>query len=446
MIPKNGAGKIHLIFLAVVVGAACLLTGLGIGYERGISFQKQTGAFGQTFTSQGEAAGFTSGTVMGLNSNAPKGVLSKDVDFSLFWDVWKDLKGSFYEQPVSDKTLFYGALRGLAASLNDPYTNYFEPQDAKAFDEALKGEFSGIGAEIGAKDGQLQIVAPLPDSPAEKAGVKARDLILKIDGEDSLAMPVDEAVTKIRGPKGTTVKLQLGRYKPAKDAKTKPEPETFDVSIVRDTIVVKSIRVTPKDNGLYLIEIMNFNDDVADSFKSAVDEVISKSAKGIVIDVRNDPGGYLDKAISVTGEWLKDQVVVEQRERGVITERYKGTGRGLLKGIPTVVLINEGSASASEILAGALQDYDIAMIVGKKSFGKGSVQDYKEYADGSAVKITIAEWLTPKGRSINKEGIVPDFEVNISSDDINAERDPQLEKAIELLKTGKAKPAASASK
>jgi carboxyl-terminal processing protease len=445
IIPKNTNQNARSGIFVVLLAVACLIAGLSIGYQRGVTVQKNIGTSESLLVNKGEAAGFASGTVTGLNSK-PAVTLNKDVDFSMFWQVWKDLKDSFYEQPVSDKELFYGALRGMAASLNDPYTNYFEPQDAKAFDESLKGEFSGIGAEIGTKDGQLQIVAPLPDSPAEKAGIKPRDLILQIDGKDAVDMPVDEAVTKIRGPKGTTVKLQLGRYVPAKDAKAKPEAKTIDVSIVRDTIVVKSVHVKPQSDGIFLIEILNFNDDVADSFKDAVDEVISKGAKGLVIDVRNDPGGYLDKAISVAGEWLKDEVVVEQRERGVITERYQGTGRGLLKGIPTVVLINEGSASASEILAGALQDYGIAAIVGMKSFGKGSVQDYREYPDGSAVKITIAEWLTPKGRSINKEGIIPDVEVKITPDDINAERDPQLEKAIELLKDGKAKPAAPASR
>ena len=256
-------------------------------------------------------------------------------------------------------------------------------------------------------------------------------------------MPVDEAVSKIRGPKGTEVKLQLARLKPRQDSKAAPDYETIDLTITRDTIVVKSVRVKPESDGLYVIEIRNFNADVEESFREAVDQVIDKKAKGIVIDVRNDPGGYLDKAIAVAGEWIKDDIVVEQRERGEITERYRGNGRGLLKNMPTVVLVNEGSASASEILAGALQDYGIAKIVGKKTFGKGSVQDYKEYSDGSAVKITIAEWLTPKGRSINKEGIVPDVEVELTPEDANAERDPQLDKALELLG---GKPSAAPSK
>ena len=417
-----------------------------LGYERGAAARGF--AWGNPFASgspAGEspnASASTSGKVLGLGGKAQNG-LAQDVDFSLFWNVWLDLKNQFYEQPVEDKALFYGALRGMAEALGDPYTSFFEPRDAEEFANSLKGEFSGIGAEIGMKNGQLQIISPLPDSPAEKAGIKPRDLIVKINDEDSLNMPVDEAVSKIRGPKGTEVKLQLARLKPRQDSKAAPDYETIDLTITRDTIVVTSVRVKPESDGLYVIEIRNFNADVEESFREAVDQVIDKKAKGIVIDVRNDPGGYLDKAIAVAGEWIKDDIVVEQRERGEITERYRGNGRGLLKNMPTVVLVNEGSASASEILAGALQDYGIAKIVGKKTFGKGSVQDYKEYSDGSAVKITIAEWLTPKGRSINKEGIVPDVEVELTPEDANAERDPQLDKALELLG---GKPSAAPSK
>ncbi len=446
LVPAASKKVSHPIIVTAAVAILTFIAGLALGYERGAAARGF--AWGNPFASgspAGEspnASASTSGKVLGLGGKAQNG-LAQDVDFSLFWNVWLDLKNQFYEQPVEDKALFYGALRGMAEALGDPYTSFFEPRDAEEFANSLKGEFSGIGAEIGMKNGQLQIISPLPDSPAEKAGIKPRDLIVKINDEDSLNMPVDEAVSKIRGPKGTEVKLQLARLKPRQDSKAAPDYETIDLTITRDTIVVKSVRVKPESDGLYVIEIRNFNADVEESFREAVDQVIDKKAKGIVIDVRNDPGGYLDKAIAVAGEWIKDDIVVEQRERGEITERYRGNGRGLLKNMPTVVLVNEGSASASEILAGALQDYGIAKIVGKKTFGKGSVQDYKEYSDGSAVKITIAEWLTPKGRSINKEGIVPDVEVELTPEDANAERDPQLDKALELLG---GKPSAAPSK
>lgn len=403
------------------------LAGLGIGLGQGLRITRSTqnAIIGSGATNTGML-----GSVIGVGGAPPRGI-AKDVDFRLFWDVWNDLRSDFVHQPVSEQALFYGALKGMAASLDDPYTMYFEPSDAEEFLNGLKGEFSGIGAEIGVKENRLQIISPLPDSPAERAGVRARDLILKIDGEDSLEMPVNEAVTKIRGPKGTNVVLTLGRL--GRDDKGEQTIETIELPITRDTIVVKSVAVSREENGIFLIEIRGFNEDVSEEFTRAVDEALAGSAKGLVIDVRNNPGGYLDKAVAVTGEWVKEDIVVQQKERGEIRERYRGTGRGKLRGIPTIVLVNEGSASASEILAGALQDYGLATIVGKQTFGKGSVQDLKEYEEGGALKVTIAEWLTPNGRSIDKEGIAPDVDVDMTPEDYNADKDPQLEKALELL-------------
>lgn len=435
-LPSSAYGRVRnripRLFLTLAALGIVFVIGITIGYAGGAHAQ------GESWKNVAQS---TPGRVVGVGQNPPANTVNgKDVNFSEFWDVWNDLKSHFYQQPVDDKKLFYGALRGMTEAVGDPYTNYFEPTDAEEFSSDLKGEFSGIGAEIGAKDGQLQIVAPLPDSPAEKAGIKPQDRILKINGEESLTMPVDEAVSKIRGEKGTKVTLQLGRLPEGATSSTKQAPKIIDVTITRDTIVVHSVKLVAKDNGVFVIEIHNFNSDTADGFSDAVDQALAKNAKGLVIDLRNDPGGYLDKAVSVAGEWLPDQLVVQQRERGVITEKYKGTGKGRLKDIPTVVLVNEGSASASEILAGALQDTKKAVIVGKQSFGKGTVQDYLEYDDGSALKVTIAEWLTPNGRSIAHEGITPDVQVDLTADDINADRDPQLEKALELLRTGKARP------
>jgi carboxyl-terminal processing protease len=430
--PRTVKGLIGGLVLLVAVFASGWITGFERGREPG------TGRPTLAALWRGDGASST-GRVLGVGGNPPAGLV-QDVDFTQFWEVWRDLKSHYYRQPVDEKTLFYGALRGLADSVDDPYTSYFEPVEAEEFTNDLKGEFSGIGAEIGSKDGELQVITPLPDSPAERAGIRPRDLIFKINDEDSIDMPVDVAVSKIRGPKGTQVHLQLGRVKNGSVTGTRREFEPVDVTITREVITVKSVRVKSLDHGIVMIEIRNFNDDTEKLFRDAVDEALSKNAKGIIVDLRNDPGGYLDRAISVAGEWLKDQVVVQQRERGEITERYKGTGRGRLKGMKTVVLVNEGSASAAEIVAGALQDTGVATLVGAKTFGKGSVQDYQEYEDGSALKVTIAEWLTPNGRSINHEGIQPDVAVELTADDINAERDPQLEKAVELLRTGQAKP------
>lgn len=419
------------LMAAIGILGAVFVIGLALGFERGLSADPSMLG--------GLAGASSTGRVIGIGTAPPPGY-AKDVDFSLFWKTWEDLRSHYYRQPVDERTLFYGALRGLAASVEDPYTDFFEPQAAQAFSDDLNGTFSGIGAEIGVKKGQLQIIAPLSDSPAERAGVRAGDLILKIDGTDALGMQVDEAVQLIRGPKGSTVRLELGRLGDEQATGTRTRAESLEVSITRDTIVVKSVTLTSKDNGIFVIEVSSFNEDTTTLFQQAVDQAVDQGATGIVLDLRNDPGGYLDRAIAVAGEWLPNELVVQQREQGVVTERYKGTGRGKLKGKKTVVLVNEGSASASEIVAGALQDAGRATLVGTTTFGKGSVQDYLEYDDGSALKVTVAEWLTPNGRSINHEGIIPDVSVELTADDINAGTDPQLEKAIELLRTGAAKP------
>lgn len=359
-------------------------------------------------------------------------------DFQNFWELWMMLKDKFYKQPLNEKKMLYGAMSGLAASMDDPYTVFFEPKSAQEFSESLQGKFEGIGAEIGIKDNLLQIVAPLPETPAERAGLRSGDLILQINKEETTGMSVERAVSLIRGKKGTPVSLFIGRFSISKDKNGKEvkTPTSTEVTIIRDTIEVKSVRVKYLRDNIAMIEVHSFHQDTDTLFKAAVAEVLAKDSKGLIVDLRNDPGGYLDKAISMASEWVGDLVVVKERRQGKIIEEYRGTPTARLRDMPTVVLVNEGSASASEIVAGALQDYKKAKLVGKTTFGKGSVQDYTELPDGSAVKITIAEWVTPSERSIHKTGIEPDYTVERTHEDYNAQRDPQLDKALELL-TGK---------
>lgn len=385
----------------------------------------------------------SSGKVSGLGSLPPPGLV-KDTDFQEFWVLWDTLKSKFYKQPLDEQKMFYGAMSGLAASLGDPYTAFFEPQLAQEFSRSLEGKFEGIGAEIGIKGEQLQVVAPLPDSPAQKAGILSGDAILLINGTSTEGMTVERAVSLIRGKKGTKVSLSLGRLKTvkSKDGKETKEPERLEVSIMRDTIVVKSVRTKFPDDGIALVEINHFNSDTTLEFSKAVGSILAQDSKGIILDLRNNPGGFLDRSIYVASEWVGDEVVVVERRQGKITDEFRGTGRARLKGIPTIVLVNEGSASAAEIVAGALQDYGAAKLIGTKTFGKGSVQDYTELKDGMAVKITVAEWLTPKGRSINEIGIEPDILIQRTEDDYHADRDPQLEKALQLLAGGEASSAA----
>lgn len=375
-------------------------------------------------------------TVRGIGGTAPEGI-SDDIEFGQFWRLWGLLKERFYKQPLEDEDLLWGAMRGMAEATGDPYTVFFEPVIAEEFEKSLEGKFEGIGAEIGIKEGQLQIVAPLPGMPAEKAGLKPQDAILRIDGEDTAGMSVEEAVLRIRGDQGTTVVLHIGRIKTVTDdaGKTTTSPSTFDVSIVRDTIVVPSVRRESLEGGIVRLSISHFNSDTAREFSKAVDERVAEGdVKGLILDLRNNPGGFLDRAIQIAGEWVGDRIVVVEQRQGAPVDEFRGTGAGRLSGIPTVVLVNGGSASASEIVAGALQDYELATVIGEQTFGKGSVQDYTELDHGTAVKITVAEWLTPNGRSINDVGITPDTIVEITEQDAHDNKDTQLNAAIELLK------------
>lgn len=349
--------------------------------------------------------------------------LARDVSFDQFWDVWQVLKEAYYRQPVSEKTLFYGAMHGLVSALGDPYTTFFDPQEAKEFESVLNGSFEGIGAEIGIRDDQLQIIAPLAGSPAEQAGILSGDQIFAINGEDTFGMTIEQAVSKIRGERGTTVVLTIAR-------ETK---EPFDVTIVRDIILLDSVTWEMQDQTIAVLHIYTFGEDVVTQFTESVNEILAQGATGLIVDVRNNSGGLLDACIKIVGSWIGNETVVLEKVQEE-QRAYRAQTTPRLADIPTVVLVNGGSASASEILAGALQDYKKATIVGTQTFGKGSVQTYQELEDGSGVKYTIAEWLTPLGRSIHEIGIEPDVLVDLSVEDIQAGQDPQLKTALEILK------------
>lgn len=364
------------------------------------------------------------GKVLG-QGQAPPAELATDIEFKLFWEVWSAIKDRYYEQPLKDKDLFYGALSGLAAGTGDPYTNFLEPQAAQDFDQSIRGAFGGIGAEIGMKKELIQIIAPLPDTPAERAGLLAGDVIAKINDEETAGLSVEEAVRKIRGEKGTKVRLSIYRANAKKPL--------FDVTITRDIIRITSVKSKMLPDGIAYVEMSSFNADTADRFDAAIQALLKNKPKGFILDLRNDPGGLLDQAQRVAAAWVGDNVVVKERRQGKIFEELRGIGTPRLANLPTLVLINQGSASASEIVAGALQDYGLARLVGTKTFGKGSVQEVQEFEDGSAVKITIAEWLTPKERTIHKTGLEPDVKVEQTPEDYEAKRDPVLERAVGIL-------------
>lgn len=367
----------------------------------------------------------SAGIVQNIDGEIPE-YLTKDVDFNLFWDVWDMINEQYYEEDIPETQLFYGALYGIVASLGDPHTVFFTPEVADEFQEELNGKFEGIGAEIGIRNDTLTVIAPLDDSPALKAGLQPKDLILNIDGEETEGMSLSKAVSLIRGKEGTEVVLTIYR-----DGLT----EAKDISIIRDAIKVKSLTLEFKDGNIAYVKIRQFNNQTIPLFNDAILEILKKSdVAGIILDLRYNPGGYLQGAIDVSGEWVNGEVVVKERLRNGEEVLHRADKQDRLSGYETVVLVNAGSASGSEIVAGALQDLDRATIIGTQTFGKGSVQKLNNLRDGSSVKLTIAKWFTPNGNTIEGDGITPDIVVEMSEDDYNNYRDPQVDRAIDIIR------------
>ncbi|OQX71643.1 hypothetical protein B6D52_00810 [Candidatus Parcubacteria bacterium 4484_255] len=359
-------------------------------------------------------------------SNQSADSIDKQFDVSLFKKVWTTIEEDYIEQPISGEDLFYGSLQGLVNGLNDPYSVFLKPELAKKFLEDVSGSFEGVGIEIGIKDDRLTIIAPLDYTPAFRAGLRSGDKIYAIDGKSTLGMGLDEAAHLIRGEKGTKVVLTILR---------KPEKITKDIEIIRDTIDVKSVswELKGKNDKIAYIKITHFSDDTWPDFQNIAQVALASNPQGLILDLRNNPGGYMDTAVNIAGYWLGRKVIVIARDANNQEKEYKPSGPKFFNDLPTIVLVNQGSASASEILAGALQDYQKATVLGMKTFGKGSVQELKNLADGSALKLTIANWYTPLGRSFNKEGITPDVEVEITEEDYLEKKDPQLSRALEIL-------------
>ncbi len=341
---------------------------------------------------------------------------SATLDLELVQKAYQQLKVN-YDGKLDDAALVDGAARGMAAATGDRYTMFMDKTEAEEFARQLSGEVSGIGCEIGIRSKQPTILRVLPDSPAEQAGVKAGDTIVAVNEESVEGFDSANVAEKIRGEAGTSVKLALLRA-----------GETKQFTITRAKISDKSVR-TSVTNGIGTMIISRFDQDTAQLTREAAQNFKDQGVKGVIVDLRDNGGGYLDAARDVASLWVENQVIVTEKTDGRVTDEIRTRGTPLLKGIKTVVLVNGGSASASEIVAGALQDYGLATLIGEKTFGKGTVQKLIDLPDGRQMKITIARWYTPKGRNITKEGISPDKAVQLSSEDINAGRDPQLDAA-----------------
>jgi carboxyl-terminal processing protease len=362
-------------------------------------------------------------------------VINKDVkvettaDFNVFWKAWNTInEKSIYANKITDQDRVWGAIQGLTASVGDPYTVFFPPEENKSFKEEIKGSFEGIGAEIGIKDKLLTVIAPLKDTPAWKAGVKAGDKIIKIDNTVTNDMTTDKAIGLIRGPKGTVVVLTILRA---------GEVTTREISVTRENIQIPTINTKLRDDGIFVISFYSFSENSANLFKNALVEFINSKSNKLILDLRGNPGGYLESAVNI-GSWFIDEgktIVSESSgKEGAIPKLYRSHGPRLFtENLSFIVLVDGGSASASEILAGALREHGIAKLVGEKTYGKGSVQELVRITDDTSLKVTIANWYTPKGVSISLQGLEPDVKVPFTIKDLEEKRDSQMDKAVEIL-------------
>lgn len=350
----------------------------------------------------------------------PSQPLPRELVFPTFWEAW-DVLHEHFNGSLGEQKLYYGAVEGMVRAAGDPYTVFADPAATKQFSETLSGSFSGIGIEIGLQNGVITVIAPLKGSPAESAGLKTKDVIIAVDKKPITGdISLDEVVRQIRGPKGSTVTLTVYH---------EGSKEPVDITITRDTIEVTSVTLEIKE-GIAHIIIANFNSDTPARFGAAIRQIQRAKASGIILDLRGNPGGFLEGAVSVASRFLPEQALIVS-EKGRENQEYKSDGSHPLLNIPTVVLVDAGSASASEIVAGALGDVRHTPIIGSKTFGKGSVQEFIKLNDGSSLRVTVAKWFTPNGQSINEQGITPTIEIQ---NDPATETDEVLERAMKELK------------
>ena len=380
-------------------------------------------------------AGYFAGTQLqfpvGTDREAASTASTEDsLELDLFWDVWRKTEEKFIDVEALDpEKMLYGAMRGVVDSLGDPNSEFLDPTESEEFLDSLEGDLTGIGAEVGIRDEKLVVISPLRGSPAEAAGLMPGDQIFKINDDFSADYSLFEAVKRIRGEPGTQVTLTIFRN---------GDPRSQEIVITRDFIDIESVVTELRPDGLAVVTVATFADDTAEEFTEALADLALENPTGLIVDLRFNGGGFLDAAVGMTSKLLATGNVVTIHERQSPDKTIAVSGAPLLPEIPLVVLVNAGSASSSEIIAGALQDNGRATVIGEQSFGKGTVQELvNNFGDGSMLRITIAKWFTPSGRDVNEEGITPDIAVELSPEDYFAEKDPQLEAAVEFLQTGK---------
>ncbi|MBI5457203.1 S41 family peptidase [Candidatus Kaiserbacteria bacterium] len=412
--------KYNISLLTIVVGGMCLV---------GASF---AGGF---FTA-GTAWGAQKATSLSAGTAPPSGV-----DFSPVWKAWSVIDAKFVPVSVASSTpvsattspngsqeRVWGMIEGLAGSLDDPYTFFLPPKENEQFSSDMSGSFEGVGMEIAVRDKVLTVVSPLKGTPAERAGIKSRDLVLKIDGVSTDGMDVGKAVQKIRGPKGTVVTFTMLR-----EGWNAPK----EIKVTREVINVPVVTTTARPDGIFVIEVATFTSTAPDLFRNALREFVKSGNRSLVLDLRGNPGGYLEAAVDMASWFLPLGKIV-------VTEDYAGHAANVVhrslgynvfnSNLKMVILVDRGSASAAEILAGALRSHGVGKLIGTNTFGKGSVQELVEITPETALKITVARWVGPDGVHIPQDGIEPDVEVELTEEDAKADKDPQLDKAVEILK------------
>jgi carboxyl-terminal processing protease len=348
--------------------------------------------------------------------------------FKPFWDTWQIVKDQYVDQPVDQEKMMRGAISGMLNALGDPHTSYMDPEQYRQANMPMNGEYEGIGAWVDTTGAFVKVISPMANSPAEKAGLKANDIIIKVDGEDMTGIDGSLVLRRVLGPAGSNVTLTIQR---------EGVEQPFDVTITRAKIVVPSVESKMLDGGIGYVKLSTFGEKTTDELKTALKDVMGQKPKGLILDLRNNGGGYLNTAIEVVSQFIGKGVVMYEQYGDGRKKSFEAQAGGLAVDIPLVVLVNEGTASASEITAGAIQDYQRGLLVGVTTYGKGSVQNWIPLAnDQGAVRVTIARWLTPKERQITKIGLKPDAEVKLTDEDIANKKDPQLDKAVEIINNG----------
>lgn len=404
----NRLRPFFIVFIALVAISASFSFGTWFGYSSRPDIERVLGV---------------------LHKETPGTVNVKEVDFEPFWRAWRVMEEKYVgDTSIDRQALVWGAIEGMVKGYGDPYSVFFPPKEKEAFDTEIKGEFSGIGAEIGIRKSTLTVIAPLKGSPAEKAGIKAGDKILKINDTFTDDLTLEEAVSKIRGERGSKVSLIIHRN-------SEDKPRTVD--IIRDVIKVPAITAEMhKESGVFTIRLSSFSEKSPGEFSRAVQEFLNSGSNKLVLDLRNNPGGFFSAAVDIASWFIPEgEIVAQEAYRDRESDLYRSRGYKALEHIKTAVLVDRGSASAAEILAGALQEHKKGKLIGEKTFGKGSVQEIEDITPNTSLKVTIARWLTPNGKSISKEGLTPDIEIKIP-DDNEPGKDPQFDRAVEYLTNG----------